>query len=253
MIQSGRVFSLAAILIFFVIYLYCIRRSLQGRIPTIRKLAGLEGIREVTARSVEMGRPIVYSTGTGTLRAGADMPQTLAGLTLLGHVSKLAASYKVKAVYWAAVPELVPLSRDILKGAYSDEFKDDQVIFVPGQVPLMAAAMGTYEREKPGGNFIMGALYWETIILAEAGARAGAMQVGGTGRLYQVPYVVALCDYCLIGEELLAAGAYISKEPAQLGTILGSDIVRFLVVGLIGLVILGSVVGFDVASKIFRF
>jgi len=252
MIQEGRIIPLGLLLAFLAVYFYSIRRSIIGKPPTIRKLAGLDAMREVTGRSVEMGRPVYYSTGVGTLRGG-DMPMTLAGLTLLGYASQLAASYKAELRYWAAAAELVPIARDVLRGVYLDKFREDQVIFVPGQVPLMATVMGTYEREKPGANFLLGALYWETIILAEAGGRAGAMQVGGTGRLYQVPYVVALCDFCLIGEELLAAGAYVSREPSQLGSILGSDMVRLIVVALMFLVVAGSLVGFDVAAKIFKF
>ncbi|RLI08786.1 hypothetical protein DRO24_00610 [Candidatus Bathyarchaeota archaeon] len=217
----------------------------------IRKVPGLDAMEEAIGRAVEMGRPIYYSTGVGSLDGG-DMPMTMAGMTLLGYSASLAASRGAELRYIAAVPQLVPIAEDMLRTAYRDAYKPEQITFVPSQVALMSTIVGTYEREKPAANFLLGALYWETVVIAEAGARAGAMQVGGTGRLYQVPFVVALCDYSLIGEELLAAGAYVSREPSQLGSILASDIIRFITIALIIIYVIGSLFGVD-ASTILRF
>ena len=46
------------------------------------------------------------------------------------------------------------------------------------------------------------------------------------------------CDYTLIGEELYAASAYLSREPVLLGSIRGQDIFKALciVVGITGIV-----------------
>jgi len=251
MIKGGLTFSFVLLLFLIALYIICIARAVRGKIPWIRRIPGLDAIDEAIGRAVETGRPIFYSTGVGDLSA-ATMPQTMAGLTLLGYVARRAAEYKADFTYIAAVPQLVPIAEDMIKTAYRDKYKPDQIMFVPSQTALMATVMGVYEREKPAANFLLGALYWETIILAEAGARAGAIQVGGTGRLYQIPYIVALCDYGLIGEELLAAGAYVSREPSQLGTILASDIVRFIIIGLSVLAVVLGGLGIDLSS-IFEF
>jgi hypothetical protein len=39
-----------------------------------------------------------------------------------------------------------------------------------------------------------------------------------------LPFFVAACDYTLIGEELFAASAYLSREPKLLGSLKGQDI-----------------------------
>ena len=41
------------------------------------------------------------------------------------------------------------------------------------------------------------------------------------------------CDYTLIGEELYAASAYLSKEPIQIGTLRGQDIGKAVVLSVI--------------------
>jgi hypothetical protein len=40
----------------------------------------------------------------------------------------------------------------------------------------------------------------------------------------QLPFFVAACDYTLIGEELFAASAYLSREPKLLGSLKGQDL-----------------------------
>lgn len=173
---------------------------------------------------------------------------TAAGLTLLDHTARLCADVDASFKYIATVPTIVPIAEDMIRTAYQEKFRPEQIEFVPNQIALMATMVGEYERERPGANFLLGALYWETVVLAEAGAAVGAMQVGGTGRLYQVPYCVALCDYSLIGEELMAAGAYISKEPSQLGTILGSDILRMIILVMALIVAIAGVAGYDLSN-----
>ena len=56
----------------------------------------------------------------------------------------------------------------------------------------------------------------------------------------QLPLVVAACDYTLIGEELFAASAYLSKDPKLLGSLKGQDVGKFifLLVILVGVVFL---------------
>jgi len=39
----------------------------------------------------------------------------------------------------------------------------------------------------------------------------------------QLPFFVAACDYTLIGEEIYAASAYLSREPVLLGSLKGQD------------------------------
>jgi len=66
----------------------------------------------------------------------------------------------------------------------------------------------------------------------------GAMQVMGTAAVYQIPFMLAACDYALIADEIYAADAYLSKDPTTLGSLRGVDIGKLL--GLIAIII-GSI------------
>ena len=66
-----------------------------------------------------------------------------------------------------------------------------------------------------------------------------AIQIAGTAEASQIPFFITACDYTLIGEELFAAGAYLSREPMLLGSLKGQDWGKFLVMAsiLIGVIL----------------
>ena len=88
----------------------------------------------------------------------------------------------------------------------------------------------------------MGCFFAESLIFAETGNAIGAIQIAGTAESSQLPFFVAACDYTLIGEEFFAASAYLSGEPAQLGTLRGQDVGKFAVVVLIAWGVLASTI-----------
>jgi hypothetical protein len=54
----------------------------------------------------------------------------------------------------------------------------------------------------------------------------------------QLPFFVTACDFTLMGEELYAASAYLSREPKLLGGLKGSDWMKVLSVSLMALGVL---------------
>ncbi len=85
-------------------------------------------------------------------------------------------------------------------------------------------------REKPATNFYMGVFHAESLLLAETGSGTGSIQISGTDQVSQIPFFVAATDYTLIGEELYAASAYLSREPAQLGPLKAQDYAKIIII-----------------------
>ncbi len=67
--------------------------------------------------------------------------------------------------------------------------------------------------------------------MAETGHEAGAIQIAGTDADHQLPFFVIACDYTLMGEELYAASAYLSREPVLVGTLRAQDIGKAVLLG----------------------
>ncbi|MEK7866988.1 MAG: DUF6754 domain-containing protein, partial [Planctomycetota bacterium] len=101
------------------------------------------------------------------------------------------------------------------------------------QFSYVAAVDGIMMRDKPAANFYMGYYYAESLLLAETGAATGAIQIAGTDSVTQLPFFIAACDYTLIGEELYAASAYLSRDPMQLGSLKGLDYGKALLIALL--------------------
>ena len=231
------------VLSFFV--LWFIRKAKRGEELYIRPIAGLEAVDEAVGRATEMGRPIMYIPGIMDM----DNIQTIASMVILGRVARKAAEYET--------PLLVPTSRSIVmsaaqetvKEAYldagrPDAYDSDKIMYLTDdQFGYAAGVDGLMLREKPATIFYMGCFYAESLILAETGHSTGAIQIAGTAMPSQLPFFVTACDYTLIGEELFAASAYLSKEPLLLGSLKGQDwgkaIFIALLVGGIVLVSLG--------------
>ncbi len=137
--------------------------------------------------------------------------------------------YDAKVEVPTARSLVMTTARETIESAYlaagrPDAYNPDQVYYVTDeQFGYVASVAGTMVREKPAACFYMGSFYAESLILAETGNSVGAIQIAGTGQPSQLPFFVAACDYTLIGEEFLAASAYLSGEPQQLGSLKGQD------------------------------
>ena len=234
-LQRINVFVGVIILCSFI--LYYIYQAKAGKKLFIRKIAGLDAVDEAVGRATEMGKKIYYIPGTQDM----NNVQTIAGVTILGRVAEVAATYET----WLEVPVsrslVLVTAKEIVKEAYSkvgrpDAFHEDQVHYLTDdQFGYAAGIDGMVVREKPATIFLMGAFYAESLILAETGNSIGAIQIAGTAMPSQLPFFVAACDYTLIGEELFAASAYLSKEPKLLGSLKGQDMGKALI--LISLII----------------
>jgi hypothetical protein len=58
-----------------------------------------------------------------------------------------------------------------------------------------------------------------------------------------LPFFVTTCDYTLIGEELYAASAYLSREPVQVGTLRGQDMGKAFLLAVLGIGVVIATVG----------
>ncbi|MBT3755288.1 MAG: hypothetical protein HOD64_09450 [Candidatus Cloacimonetes bacterium] len=228
-------------LLISVSIVYYIFSAKSGKDLYIRKIGGLESMDESVGRATEMGRPILFIPGTLDL----DDMQTIAGLTLLRRLAQKAAEYDAKLIVPVCRSMVLSTAKEVVKEAYMkagrpDAFDPDSVFYLTDdQFGYVAGVDGIIVREKPAANFFLGAFYAESLILAETGFSSGAIQTAGTAMPSQLPFFVVACDYTLIGEELFAASAYLSKDPHQLGSLKGQDFGKaiFIVVLTIGIIL----------------
>lgn len=229
--EAGRLNALILFVVFCAFVLWFIHAARKDANLYIRRIAGLNAIDEAVGRATELGRKVLYVPGIMSI----DENQTIASLAVLQHVARMTARYNTEL----DVPNKDPLTfvatRETVREAYIQEgrpdlYNESMVHYVTyDQFAYTASVSGIMVREKPAANFLIGSFYAESLLLAETGQSAGAIQIAGTAEIAQLPFFVCACDYTLIGEELYAAGAYLSRDPAMLGSIKGQDYTKAIV------------------------
>lgn len=215
------------IILLFVLLLpviYFIRAARNGRSLHVRRIPGIDAIDEAIGRAVELGRPISFTTGLTSVS-----PVLYAALGVLRHVAKGAASFKNTLLVPQCQPEVMAIVEDVVHESYSSvgrlaNFNPQNIRFLSEeQFAYASGYMGLIHRENVASTFLFGYFAAESLILAEAGRQVGAMQVAASISPEQVAFFICTCDYTLIGEELFGAAAYLSRDPIQLGSLVGQD------------------------------
>jgi hypothetical protein len=227
------------LILFFLFVLYYVSSAQKGKALFVRRIPGIDAIEEAIGRATEMGRSVLYVPGIQDI----DDIQTMASLTILESVAKMTAKYETPIIVPTNYPVVFTLAQEMVKNGYvaagrADAYDPNSVRYVTTeQFAYVAAVTGIMLRDKPAANIYLGPFFAESLLLAETGFSTKAIQVAGTAQVAQLPFFVVACDYTLIGEELYAASAYLSREPRLLGSLKGSDLMKVI---LITLMIAGS-------------
>lgn len=221
--------TLLAVLSFFI--LYKILAARRGKTLFIRRIAGLNAIDEAVGRATEMGRPMLFAPGL----SGLSLP-TLQALSILKHITTTAAKYRTRIIVPTADSVVYTIAEELSKEAYTSEgvpeqFNPDDIRFLSDdQFAYASGVVGILNREKVASNFMFGYFFAESLILAETGHQVGAIQVAGTPAITQIPFFITAADYTIIGDEFYAASAYLSREPTLLGSLIGQDYAKAVIV-----------------------
>ena len=236
---SDRGLLLFLILLFGGILQFSTRHALRGGDVFLRTIPGVKAVEEAVGRSTEMGKPVLYVPGIQDM----DQVETVAGVVILGHVSKMTARYETPLNVPVARSIVLKAAQEACKESYlvegrSDIYNENMVHYVTDdQFAYAAGVNGIMNREKPAACLYMGKFYAESLLLAETGNSIGAIQIAGTASQSQIPFFVTACDYTLIGEEFFAASAYLSQKPDLLGIVKGQDIIKLV---MLAMIILGT-------------
>ena len=221
------------IIVICAVILYLILRSRRGKQPYIRRIPGLDAIDEAVGRATEMGRPMLLQPGLGTLDV-----VTLNAIAILANVARSAAKFGNRILMPIYKAPCIPVAREAIREAYAAEGKpesfrpDDILFFTDQQFAFAAAVAGMINREQVAATFMFGYFYAESLIMAENANQVGAIQVAGTPQTTQIPFLIAACDYVIIGDEFYAATAFLTREPTLVGSLVGQDFGKALILAI---------------------
>lgn len=227
-----KVNELLGVLIFGGAVFGFIEAARRGMPLYIRPIPGVSAVDEAIGRATEMGRPILFVSGTGT----AGDIASIAAFTILARIAKRTADYQTPLRVPVNDPVMMAVAQEVVREAYlqagrPEAYRPETVFYISAmQFPYVAAVNGLMLREKTATNFYMGVFHAESLLLAESGSATGAIQISGTDQVSQIPFFVAATDYTLIGEELYAASASLSQDPKLMGPLKAQDYAKVVLI-----------------------
>ena len=214
----------------------------------LRPHRGYIALHKQVGRAVESGQPLHISLGRGSL-AGPANPSSVAALTLLTHLAEGSCASGMPPTVTTGDGTLMLAAQDRLRQAYhqahrAQEFNLALVQNQSGDTFLLVYVVGVtnlLHQKSIGSNVLTGRYGSEIALITEAGERIQAEQIVSSDDPIALAIAYPSTDELIIGEEHLAAGAYVQNQPVQLASLQLQDILRLLVILAI---ILAAFVGF---------
>jgi len=239
MLNPGTVAKLIFFLAFSAIFYWGVKTVQKGANVPTKRLPGLDAIEEAVGRATELGRPFLANIQA----SGPHLEdQVLASCELLRFAAETAVRYEAPFLVVSNSPDGHPLFEEILSSSYAAAGKPE--MYNPSMVRFIGGfSSGTHVQimqlmkdEKIAAQLITGNLMNQTMFFAETGAALGAIQIGATKNTHQMPFLAMQCDYSLLGDDLYAAAAIISRDPLRMGVLIAQEVgkVFCLVVILLG-------------------
>lgn len=246
----------AGMLGFFVLFLvpffYLLSRTPHTLSTVLRPIAAYDSLKRLLARAAETGQPVHISVGTAGI-SDTRTADTVAGLYVLEFLADRAAVSDIPPVVSVTEPTALPAVQEELRRAYErqgypEDYNPLQARFIAppvngSAVPYAAGVMQLLSQEPVMANVMVGAFGDEYLLITEPCAQRELVQVGGASNPSILPLVYLTTSQPLLGEEIYAAGAYLSQRVGHLASLSTQDFFRFVLLVLILLGVLAHIVG----------
>lgn len=226
---EGRFASLVLMIALSVLLWYYIERAKQGKPEKIRILPAVEMIEEAISRATEMGRPVLLTFGPrDDLR-----PASLVGIGAVRYISKMAVEKGAELLIPVSGPRSYPLALEnyrlgCIEGGVPEAYKEENVFFLGNeQFAYTDGIMGIMEERNIGASIFLGPFMVEGLHLGLASKRIGALSIGGVDTYTMGAFMFITCDYTIMGSELFAAGAYMSRDTETINGIAPEDMIKW--------------------------
>jgi len=226
------------LIVIAAVALFVLAVPLRTRVRRIfRIIPGMVSLRRAIGLTVENGRRLHVSMGSGSL-TGASSAVSLAALSTLDRIAALSMISDRPPIATSGEGSLSILSQDELRVAYRDgnalEQYDPDRGRLGGITPLsyVAGTLPVIRDEQVSTNILVGNLGPEVGLMTDAAYRQQAFVVAASDSLPAQAVIYAAAEEPLIGEELFSVPAYLQAGPFHVAGLQVQDILRWIVVAL---------------------
>jgi hypothetical protein len=145
----------------------------------------------------------------------------------------------VAPIVTMANPTLLPLAQDVIRRPHgADREEAAKAVrhvrwIAPEPAAYAAGVMDILGGEGVDANVMIGSFGDEYLLMGEAASLRKITHIGGASDPNVLPFVFASADQTLMGEDMYAAGAYLSRKAWHIGSLLAQDFMRWGIVAVI--------------------
>jgi len=242
--SSGQWFRPQYIPIIVAIVVIAFLMFITRRLPVMDEIWIFPSIRNLAETVIKPHKePLVYVPGTGSYSCMA----TIASITLMEQLIELMREHDNDMEVNVSDPMTFSAATECL-----ENLDHSTAYFISPDKAVFSMAYTHKMLTKPIETAIlMGTMDDESLLLTEAGSRAGAFQIAGTDNVSQIPFLLSTCELTLIGEVLFLAGPQLSPDGYRAATLLHDRLKRIAWILLL-LGILGAKLGWDWYIRLFE-
>ncbi len=239
--------STAQAISFFIVLIALVTNVVvrRNRFPQ-RDIPALSALPVMAGTSIETNKPLHMSFGDAAV-GDRDTLLALASADFFYASARAVALGETAPIVTVGSATTLQVARDMLRRAHTDsqaaaEFRPFNVRWIPGAGYALAAMTSAMTRDdRLSGHLIAGNYGPEIALPLWSGEQSGVLTLATSTRLAGQAVAYALADHTLIGEEIFAAGGYVTDDPGLSNRVLVMDLARWL---LIAALFIGAVVSF---------
>jgi hypothetical protein len=213
--------------------------SMGFRLP-VRRAPILDRIDDAVGRATEMGGEVVGCTGTRQLHSARGLHAVLA-FDVCRYMAERCMKLDTPMTVYCGSGDHVPVAEDLMRTTAIAVGKPEAYA---GPGTMVEYAEGFYASDEFLRSMLWSGQYKAMVDMGGSGAwaspatgmearAADCTSIGGTSDIHSSGLYVACFDYAAIGDECWALSAYLTRDPRQLGTLMGLDFAKLIIVAVI--------------------
>ncbi|MFO7538441.1 MAG: DUF6754 domain-containing protein [Chloroflexota bacterium] len=227
--------TLAIILFTALLLVVLTQRQKRSADVVLRPLPSYNSLKGQMGQAIESGGRLHITLGQGGLHTLASA-SSVAGLAVLDNLAQEGTISEAAPLVTVGEGTLLPAAQDSLQRGLAKvnpllPLDARLVQFVAHESDNFAYAVGVasiMQQNRVIGNVMAGRFGAELALIGEAGQRQQVAQVIGTDDPIGLAVAAAVTDQLLVGEEHLAAPAYVEGRPSQIASLQAQDVLRIL-------------------------
>lgn len=232
--------SILTLLIIFVVALFLFlwpkRLAQQEELPPLRPLQAYAALKGQVGRAIESAQQLHVTLGRASLTGTAN-PTSVAALAVLDKLAAEGCASDTPPITTVGDATLLPLAENNLRHAAAQSrskagIPTGTARFIASKEDPFAYAAGVasvFQQENVLGSVMVGQFGQELAIMTDAAGRNQVQQVIGSDDPLALAVALPLTDNLMIGEEMLAAPAYVSGKAEQIASLQLQDAARLLI------------------------